>query len=139
MSNPNLVNCVNKKKKKKKFTQDLLRGSVNAASWSKDRDSDCSESLWTYHIKLFPVQGQKAFPIGKKKIIAQECSLKAFCPNLSYGLSHHWELLYHLLIGQQKGKEVHRHVGLWLRMGEGKGEPAISKSKNSLSPTQKNT
>lgn len=93
----------------------------------------------TYHIKLFPVQGQKALPIGKIKIIAQDCSLKAFSPNLSYGLSHHWEWLCHSLTGQQREKGVQGHGGLWLRMGEGRGEPAIIKSKNSLSPTQKNT
>lgn len=73
---------------------------------------ECLVSLQTYHIKLFSVQGQKAFAIGKIKIIAQDCSLKAFCPNLNYGLSHHWELLRHLLTGQQREKVVHRHRGI---------------------------
>lgn len=74
-----------------------------------------SGSLQAYHIKLFPVQGQKAFPTAKIKIIAQDCSPKAFCPNLSDGLSHHWELLCHLLTGQQREKGAHRYRGLRLK------------------------
>lgn len=72
-----------------------------------------------HHIKLIPVQGQKACPIGKIKIVAQDCGLEASRPNLSNGLGHHWELPGHSVTGQQREKRRRTHGGFCLRTVRG--------------------